>query len=276
MRLVGTETKFAAALLWALAAGVLLAEKPPFARYQSIIDRQPFGAPPPGFDPNQLASNASKTQADAKSGTELSKEQEQLQKTVSFSILNIETGGRVMVGFTDKSDAKAPRHYYLPVGGTSDGWTVKSADPAANTMVIEKDSIELTLGLGSESVSGGASAPAAGAPAPSVTPRSPLLGSRAPQATPLGGGAGASYQSRRALREAAEKAARERAAAEAARAELQREQTKQELEEMREQMAQEKEEQRRALEALRESQAKLQAEKSADEEDGEDEDAQED
>ncbi|MBO7482747.1 MAG: hypothetical protein J6U17_02525, partial [Kiritimatiellae bacterium] len=182
------KTKFATALLAALAAGVLFADKPPFSRYQSIIDRQPFGAPPPGFDPNQLASNASKAQADAKSEQELTKEQEQLQKSVSFSILNIETGGRVMVGFTDKSDAKSPRHYYLPVGGSSDGWTVKSADPAANSMVVEKDSIELTLSLGSESTTGGASAPAAGASGtPSAAPRSPLLGARSPSAPAAGG-----------------------------------------------------------------------------------------
>ena len=45
-------------------AGTLFAEKMPFERYQSIIDRQPFGQPPPGFNPQQMASDVSRSAAD--------------------------------------------------------------------------------------------------------------------------------------------------------------------------------------------------------------------
>ena len=37
--------------------------------------------------------------------------------------------GATVVGFTDNSDPKVPRHYYLKVGESRDNWTVKEADP---------------------------------------------------------------------------------------------------------------------------------------------------
>ncbi len=148
---------FTTALVLSLAT-CAFAEKQSFDRYQSIIDRQPFGQPPAGFDPQRMASEVTKGEGEM-AAEQLTQEQEQIQKAVSFSMLNVEANGSVMVGFSDRTNPKAPRHYYLAVGDTQDGWLVKACDPSAETMTIEKDSVEVTLKLG-ENSAGGAAAPA--------------------------------------------------------------------------------------------------------------------
>ena len=130
------------------------AEKYPFERYQSILDRQPFGAPPQGFDPmrnpNEVTKNDYKDDE-----AELTPSQEEIQKAIHFSVLNVEPDGTIMVGFSDKSDAKVPKHYYLAVGSERDGWLVKSADAAVQSMTIEKGGVEVEMTLG-DSTQGGA------------------------------------------------------------------------------------------------------------------------
>jgi len=137
------------------------AEKMPFSYYQSIIDRQMFGPLPPDFDPTKMPSEVSKSSsADEKV---LTKEQEKLQSSIHFSMINVTTDGSVEVGFTDKSDPKAPRHYCLRVGESRDGWTVLDADPKAATMTISKGDIEVSLKIGGDSSKdGGATAKAGG------------------------------------------------------------------------------------------------------------------
>ena len=49
----------------AFTAATLLAQKQPLERYQSIIDRHPFGEPPPGFDPTKAPSEATVRDAGA-------------------------------------------------------------------------------------------------------------------------------------------------------------------------------------------------------------------
>ncbi len=132
--------------LMLLPAVSVCAEKRSFDRYQPIVDRQPFGQPPPGFDPQKMASEVSRS--DGETGEQLTMEQEDIQKAVGFSMLNVETDGSVMVGFSDRSNPKSPRHYYLAVGESQDGWLVKSCDPAEETMTIGKDGVEVTLKLG--------------------------------------------------------------------------------------------------------------------------------
>ena len=127
---------------------------PAFARYRSIIDRMPFGEPPPNFDPtlapgSAAAAAAAATAAAAGGMTEeqRTEEEQKLASSVRVSVLNVTPAGRTMVGFTDSS-AKPPEHYYLPVGGERDGWSVKSADPATEKVTLAKGELEVTLKLG--------------------------------------------------------------------------------------------------------------------------------
>lgn len=138
-------------LIVALAASAALhAERQPLDRYQSIVERQMFGALPPGFDPTKPPSAVSAKEEREKE-QELTKEQEQVKSSVHFSVINVTPAGETAVGFTDNSDAKSPKHYYLKVGETRDGWMVKEADPLAATMTICKGDIEVSLELGGNS-----------------------------------------------------------------------------------------------------------------------------
>jgi hypothetical protein len=131
-----------------------------FDRYQSIIDRQMFGRPPAGFDPTKPPSEVSKK----KKGEELTKEQEQIRSAVHFSVINVTPEGDTAVGFTDKSDSKSPRHYYLKVGEVRDGWTVVDADAAKAWMKIVKDGVEIELKLGGDSAKNSGATTRAGTP----------------------------------------------------------------------------------------------------------------
>jgi len=124
----------------------VFAERQPFDRYQSIVNRQMFGDLPPGFDPTKMPSEVSKV--DQK---QLSKAQEQLKSSIHFSVINVTPDGATAVGFTDKSDPKTPVHYYLKVGEKRNGWEVKEADAAAATMTIAKGDIEVSLEIGGDS-----------------------------------------------------------------------------------------------------------------------------
>ena len=134
------------AFVLCVCIGEAFAEKQPYSRYQSIVDRQMFGALPAGFDPTKLPSEVTKS-----SQKELTKEQEQLKSAIRFSVINMTPDGQVAVGFTDSSDGKNPCHYYLKVGESRGGWLVKEADPETATMTIAKGEIEVTLTIGGDS-----------------------------------------------------------------------------------------------------------------------------
>lgn len=141
------------AILLAVAALFIasaVAEKQPIERYQTIIDRMPFGQPPPGFDPSRNPDEVSRSDLD-NAGQELTQEQEAIQKAVQFSVINVEADGTVRVGFSDCSDAKSPRHFYMAVGEERGGWLVREADPKAKTMTVVKDDVEVELHLGDSS-----------------------------------------------------------------------------------------------------------------------------
>ena len=141
-----------------LIAALAHAERQPYERYVTIVDRQMFGEPPLGFDPTKMPNEVAKTSA--REEKELSQEQEQVKKAIRFSVINVTPAGETVVGFSDNGDPKNPLHYYLKVGESQNGWTVKEADPQAATMTVEKDGIEVTLKLGGDS-GGGASTKAA-------------------------------------------------------------------------------------------------------------------
>ena len=245
------------AILLAAAASCLcfdaVAERQPIDRYQSIIDRQMFGQPPPNFDPTKPPSQVQKGSGDEK---ELTREQEAIKSAIHFSAINVTPAGDVAVGFTDNSDSKMPIHYYLKVGEERNGWKVLEADPVKATMKVAKGDIEVALDLGANSAKGGGSTARAGvnaAPAfATANRRAGLLGgmrrSSADGEQPRPGMMGASLRERRALREQArqeelakEKELEAKRQAEAAEKEKEREAQRQA----------EKEEQRRELQLLK-------------------------
>ena len=139
-------------LLVCFLGGSLFASTRPFEDYQTIIDRQMFGAPPHGFDPSKMPSDVAK--ANSKAEQERSKAEEKIKRAIRFSVLNVTADGEIMVGFTDQRDAKNPLNYYLKVGETRNGWTVKEADRNEATMtIVDSEGIEVTLRLGGDSAS---------------------------------------------------------------------------------------------------------------------------
>jgi len=145
----------------------VLAERQPYSRYESIVDRQMFGPLPDGFDPSKPPSEAVSSRAAQKTEQELSREQQKLKSSIRFSMINVTPSGETAVGFTDSSEAKSPKNYYLKVGETRDGWTVQEADAAKGTMTIVKDGVEVSLGIGENSAKGGGKTAVAGGDGPS-------------------------------------------------------------------------------------------------------------
>lgn len=142
--------RFLPSIIVAVFALSLFAERQPYERYQSIVDRQMFGAPPPGFDPTVPPSEVSKSDA-AADEEQLTKEQEQIKSAIHFSVINVTPNGETAVGFTDNGDSKNPVHYYLKVGESRNGWLVKEADPVKATMTIAKGAVEVSLSIGGDS-----------------------------------------------------------------------------------------------------------------------------
>ena len=168
------EMKRTVLLALAFSVSAAFAEKQPISRYQSIIDRQMFGPLPPGFDPTKSPNEVQKSSS--KSEKQLTKEQEQLQSAIHFSVINVASDGQPEVGFTDNSDPKAPKHYFLKVGESRDGWTVKEANAENATMTIAKGEIEVALSLGGNSAKDGGTSKAGGAARNGGKRRPGLLG----------------------------------------------------------------------------------------------------
>ena len=244
----------------ALCLSAAYAEKQPIDRYQSIIDRQMFGPLPPGFDPTKSPNEVQKTSG--KEEKQLTQEQEKLQSSIHFSVINVTPEGATAVGFTDNSDPKAPVHYYLKVGEKRNGWEVKEADPNQASMTIAKGDIEVSLTLGGNSAKDGGTSRAGGAApaatAPGMARRPGLLGGGL-----LGGG---SLRARRLQRQqeaqaAAAKLQEEQAAKDAerqAQAEQEKQQREAERAEQRQQLLAIQEE----LKRVREAKAAAEAAKS--------------
>lgn len=248
-------------LLSLFVTATVYAEKQPFERYQPIIDRQMFGQPPPNFDPTKMASEVTK-----QSEKELTKEQEQIKSAVHFSIINVTPSGKTAVGFTDNSDPKTPVHYYLKVGESSGGWTLKEADALKAWMKIERNGVEVELTLGQNSGKGGGTTSkvasnSSSAPKPALvssssgslrTPRNGLLARKSSD------GSLQSFAQRKAEKEAKRLEEEKRREEEKAKQEAERDEMKASLAEMKEQLA----EQRRLREEEKEK-AKMKAEEEA-------------
>lgn len=259
------------AILAALGAiSCAFAEKQPFERYRTIIDRMPFGQPPPGFDPTRDPSEVSRDEY-SQSEVELTQEQEAIQRAVRFSVINVESDGVVRVGFSDMTDPKAPRHFYLAVGESRGGWSVKDADPNEKKMTVVKDGVEVELGLGENS--GGIDGKAvANARNSTKQARSSLLQRGGDSST----GAPMSLRGRREKREAEEAARRAEDAKMAAERERERAEREKREEEERAEREAERAEQREQLNALQEELRRQREEAKAARERGESSDDDED
>ncbi len=115
---------------------------PPFEHYQPILDRMPFGAAPV-----VTAHVSAEEAATAATEAEVKAEQEALARQINMSAVNVTPQGQTAIGFTDRS-VNPPSHYYLRVGQSSGGWTVKYADFDDELATLEKDGVEITLKLG--------------------------------------------------------------------------------------------------------------------------------
>lgn len=160
-----------------------------FARYRTILDRMPFGPEPENFNPDDPSSGdvgaGGAAGAAAAAAAAKSAEERQILASVRVSALNVTPSGKIAVGFTDGSRQPAAV-YYLKVGESRDGWTVKeaNADPKEMTVTLERDGVSATLKLG-EGTGGGKAAPGRAAARPAVlSQRRPLLQSNAPVAVP--------------------------------------------------------------------------------------------
>ena len=248
-----------------LSLSVAYAEKQPISRYQTIIDRQMFGPLPPGFDPTKSPNDVQKSSG--KEEKQLTQEQEKLQSSIHFSVINVTPEGTTAVGFTDNSDPKAPVHYYLKVGERRNGWEVKEADPAAATMTIAKGDIEVSLTLGGNSAKDGGTSRAGGAAA---TPANG--GMRRPGSLSGGILGGGSLRSRRLLRQQEEQAAaakqREEQAAKDAERQAQAEADKQQREAERAEQRQQLLAIQEELKRVREAKASASRDESGDGNDG--------
>jgi len=196
---------------------------PPFSRYEIIIDRKPFGTPPPAAAAPAAVDNAAVQQA---------QEEQKLARQINMVAVNKPPAGKTAVGFIDKSE-KPERNYYINVGETVNGFTVVEASYEDETATLRKDEVTITLKLGQGLVKGGApAAQPAPAPAAGAAPaRVPPVTAPPPRPNPPPAAAGAqrtltseSFRERlarqRAAREAAEAARQKRAVLDAeARAE---------------------------------------------------------
>ena len=132
---------------------VAFAAPQPFGRYQTVIDRKPFGPEPVNFNPEAApGSAASGAGAGEMTEEQRTAEEQQLAASVRVSMINVTPAGDVAVGFTDSS-ANPAENYYLIVGRSQNGWTVKSADPAVASATLAKGGVEVTVKLG-ETVGG--------------------------------------------------------------------------------------------------------------------------
>ena len=245
---------------------------PGFERYKTILDRFPFGQPPPGFNPDAPdgTGEGSRGGAAGEEATEaeVSEMEQQILSSVAVSMLNRSPDGSVFVGFTDKS-VQPPRNYLLRVGEKREGceWMIVDANPEERSVKLSKGGVEATFRLGGsgaseEEKSGDGENKAKNAGRPKLGPlrRLPRMGKHDPAEDAEGAGklsgldiARARHQQRREQQQAEEE--QQRLAAEQARKE--RELEKKEREQEKKEREQAAEERKKQLDQLMEIQEEL-------------------
>ncbi len=126
---------------------------PKFERFKTILDRMPFGRPPPGFNPDEPSGPVDARHGAAGAATaaeiEASEVEQQMLSSVRVSMLNRTADGRVFVGFTDSS-AQPAKNYMLELGEKREQceWQVVDADPDNRQVTLSKGGVEATLKVG--------------------------------------------------------------------------------------------------------------------------------
>ncbi len=127
---------------------------PGFERFKTVLDRMPFGRPPPGFNPDAPGGagdgrRGSAEAAEAAAAAEASEVEQQIISSVRVSMLNRTADGRVFVGFTDSSVQPA-KNYMLELGEKREKceWQVVGADPDNRQVTLSKNGVEATLKIG--------------------------------------------------------------------------------------------------------------------------------
>ncbi len=149
---------------------------PGFERFKTILERMPFGRPPPGFNPDAPGNSAASASDGGKGAGEeevpVSEMEQQILSSVRVSALNVSPSGTIVVGFTDSS-VQPPRNYLMEVGEKRGEWTVVAADadPLKKMVKLSKGGVEVTLKLGGGSAEGSGDANKATADA--KTPNKP-------------------------------------------------------------------------------------------------------
>ena len=138
----------------------------PFSKYQTILDRMPFGALPANF-------NQAPAEAPSQTEAQIQAEQQKLAQQINMSCINITPNGATAIGFSDLA-AKPPVNFYLLVGANAGGWTVINADYDGEWAQIEKEGVTITLKLGKGLID----AP----PVPPAEPPAPAAVAKAPPA----------------------------------------------------------------------------------------------
>ena len=113
----------------------------PFENYQIILDRMPFGRPPP------VQSEVPLTPEEAAAQKAAAEEEKNLAKNVTLTCINMTPGGQIAVGFSVNVD-KNSSNYYLRSGEAQDGWNILAADYGAETATLKKGNVVITLQLG--------------------------------------------------------------------------------------------------------------------------------
>ena len=260
-------------MLFGAAASVAYAVAQPFERYATIIERKPFGPEPVNFNPEAAPGSPEAVAAGAvMTEDQRTVEEQQLAARVRVSMINITPAGDVAIGFTDTSVNPA-ENYYLKVGKSQNGWTVKNADPSAESVTLEKGGVEVTVKLGETSGGGNAKGgknPKSNRPMilPSRNNDAPALAAEPAQEDAAGdprlGGLARLRRKRAEMREAARVAAEKKQQAEVAAAAEREEREAREAEEKRareERDAREAEERAQQREALRQIQEQLRKER---------------
>ena len=128
---------------------------PGFERFKTVLDRMPFGQPPPGFNPDAPGGagdgrhDSPEAAAEAAAAAEASEVEQQIISSVRVSMLNRTADGRVFVGFTDSSVQPA-KNYMLELGEKREKceWQVVGADPDNREVTLSKGGVEAKLKVG--------------------------------------------------------------------------------------------------------------------------------
>jgi len=113
---------------------------PAFSRYQSILQRMPFGAPP-------TVNSIETSPFDAKAAALEQRDKQLLARKINMSCVNITPGGTIAVGFSDLS-VKPAANYYMLVGDDANGWKVLDANYEDEWAELEKEGIVIYVKLG--------------------------------------------------------------------------------------------------------------------------------